>query len=204
MAKKKSRPAFNLPSTDSSAGSRKSDWVYRSDKEPAAEPAAPRRRARPEPEPEAAPAPAPSSTRIDAARGIVGSFSMMAAGAGLVPVPALDMLAIGGLQLKMISALSDHYKVPFSKDSGKAVLSAVVGGVFSTRFAYGIGGSLLKAIPVIGPVISSFAMPGFGAAFTYAVGTVFVQHFESGGTLRNADGPKMRGQLDRELQQAQA
>jgi uncharacterized protein (DUF697 family) len=159
--------------------------VYRSDATPAATPArgagrGPARAAARERR-------AVSPSQLAGAREIIGNYSMLAAGAGLVPVPIVDVVAIGGVQLKMIAALAEHYRTPFSEDRGKAMLAAVAGGVFSTRFAYGIGGSLLKAIPVVGPMISAWAMPGFGGAFTYAVGEMFVKHFESGGTLLNFD-----------------
>ncbi len=144
------------------------------------------------------------SERYQQAQQLVKTYSGWAAGAGLIPIPAVDVLAIGGLQLKLISDLAGHYGLPFKKDRGKALLSALLGGAVSTKLAYGAGGSLLKAIPIIGQFGGLLAMPSFGAATTYAVGRVFVQHFESGGTFLDFDPDTVREHFKSELATAKA
>jgi uncharacterized protein (DUF697 family) len=51
--------------------------------------------------------------------------------------------------------------------------------------AYGAVGSLLKVIPVVGALAGAPAMALFCGAYTWALGNVFIQHFESGGTFLN-------------------
>ena len=46
--------------------------------------------------------------------------------------------------------------------------------------------------PVVGTFLSTFVEPAAAAASTYALGHVFLQHFESGGTLLNLDPDAMR------------
>jgi uncharacterized protein (DUF697 family) len=36
-------------------------------------------------------------------------------GAGLVPVPVLDLVAVSGVQLKMLSVISKTYDIPFQE-----------------------------------------------------------------------------------------
>ena len=47
--------------------------------------------------------------------------------------------------------------------------------------------SAIKVIPVIGTAVGVVSMPVMMGAFTYAVGKVFTQHFESGGTFLDFD-----------------
>jgi len=123
---------------------------------------------------------------------IVKKYAMYAAGAGLIPVPLVDFAAIGGIELKMLAELGKVYGLPFEADRVRPIVSSIIGAYASTRLGYGVGGSLLKAIPVIGPVLGVVAVPGFAAGLTYAIGKVFIQHFASGGTFLDFDQDKVR------------
>ncbi len=146
------------------------------------------------------------------ARGIVMRNVMWAAGTGLIPVPVLDSTAVVAVQLKMLAELSSHYQVDFRKSSGKAVIStmmtSITGGVLGKSFlATGIFTSLAKALPVVGTTLSVLTMPGFNAAFTYALGRVFQMHYEAGGTFETFDPkkaePKFREEFKEGLKVAQ-
>jgi len=52
--------------------------------------------------------------------------------------------------------------------------------------------SLVKSIPLIGQATSALTMPALAGATTYAVGKVFIQHFESGGTFLDFDPEKVK------------
>jgi hypothetical protein len=45
-------------------------------------------------------------------------------------------------------------------------------------------------------------MPGFAAAVTWAMGRVFIQHFETGGTLLDFNAEKMRDYFKSEFEAA--
>ena len=189
MAKKKARPEFNLPSTEPMAPAAGSpEWVYRSEAD----------HADPGPVPEADLFGGPVTT-LGKAQQIVSSYSRFSALAGLIPMPTIDMIAVGGLQMKMLSALAAHYGVAFNDNRSKSLVAALIGSVGSTNIAYGVGGSLLKSIPVVGSIAGVFAMPGFAFALTYAIGKVFILHFESGGTLLDFDPVKMRAHFASEF-----
>ena len=104
-------------------------------------------------------------------------------GAGLIPVPFVDLVAVSGVQLKMIAEISKIYDVPFQEGRGKAVIGALIGYVVPSSMSFGLVGSLLKAVPVVGVIVGGPTMALFCGASAWALGKVFIQHFESGGTF---------------------
>jgi uncharacterized protein (DUF697 family) len=128
-----------------------------------------------------------------AAQGIVEKYMWWAVGAGLIPVPILDLAAVTAIDLKMIQELSVEYGVEFREDRGKAIVAALVGGVASGWVGRGVGViTVLKAIPLVGQSVASLSMSIFGGASTYAIGKVFVQHYATGGTMLDFDAEKAR------------
>jgi hypothetical protein len=61
--------------------------------------------------------------------------------------------------------------------------------------------SLAKAVPGLGTATGMISVSILGGATTYAIGSVFVQHFESGGTLLDFDPKKMRAYFSSKLQE---
>ncbi|MBB5516323.1 uncharacterized protein (DUF697 family) [Rubricella aquisinus] len=142
-----------------------------------------------------------SQTNQDAAKAIVKTYMGWSAGAALIPMPYVDLAAITGIQVKMIADLSDQYDMPFRKSAAKTAVAALLATVIPAGFAGGAA-SLVKAIPGVGPILGIAAMPTFAAASTYAIGSVFTQHFESGGTLLDFDADAMREHFKAEFEAA--
>ena len=113
-------------------------------------------------------------------------------GAGLVPFPILDLVAVSGVQLKMLADLSKAYDIPFQKSRVRAAIGSLVGFVVPHAMSYGLVGSLVKAIPWGGVVAVAPTMALFSGACTWALGNVFIQHFESGGTFLNFDADAVK------------
>ncbi len=67
--------------------------------------------------------------RDELASQLVDRLSLWSGAAGLIPVPLVDMIAVGGVQLHMLRRLSEIYGVPFSENRGKSVLASVAGAV---------------------------------------------------------------------------
>jgi uncharacterized protein (DUF697 family) len=124
---------------------------------------------------------APDSRRIAAIK-LVERFSMWSGAAGLIPLPFVDLAAVGGVQIRMLSRISQIYGVPFSENRGKALIAGLAGSAIPMSSAVGAA-SIIKSVPLVGSVISAVAMPALSAGATYAIGMVFIQHFASGGTL---------------------
>jgi uncharacterized protein (DUF697 family) len=122
-------------------------------------------------------------------------------GAGLIPVPLIDLVAISGVQLKMLARLSKIYGVEFNENVGKALIGSLLGYLVPKGLAGGTLGSILKSIPVIGPIMGLPSLVVFCGATTYALGRVFTQHFASGGTFLTFDASKVKEYFEREFQE---
>tara|TARA_Y100000389_G_scaffold201305_1_gene243701 strand:+ start:1724 stop:2461 length:738 start_codon:yes stop_codon:yes gene_type:complete len=134
----------------------------------------------------------PKSLHEQLALETVNKWSTWSAAAGFIPMPAVDTAAIGGVQVKMIHALCKVYDVPFKKEAVLAIISAVVGGSVATSLGSAAKGSVAKLIPGIGSIVSSFIQPGVAYGTTYALGRVFIDHFEKEGTLLDFDTSKVK------------
>jgi uncharacterized protein (DUF697 family) len=121
-------------------------------------------------------------------------------GAGFIPVPLVDFMAVTGVQMDMIYRLCKIYGVAFSKEAARTAIVTLIGasvpGLQARFFSSG-----LKLIPGVGTLIGMVATPTVSGASTYAVGRVFVQHLDAGGSLLTFDATKMKEQFERALQQ---
>ena len=63
----------------------------------------------------------------EAASQLVDRFSLWSGAAGLIPVPLIDVVAVGGVQLQMLRKLSEIYGVPFTDNRGKSVIASLRG-----------------------------------------------------------------------------
>jgi uncharacterized protein (DUF697 family) len=120
----------------------------------------------------------------------VKSWSQWAVLAGLIPAPVVDTVAISAIQIKMIHTLCKLYHVQFKKEAALAVVSGLVGGSLTTTLA-GMGGVVLSHLPGIGSLMKYTAQPVLSYASTYALGRVFMRHFENHGTMVDIDSKKL-------------
>jgi uncharacterized protein (DUF697 family) len=126
--------------------------------------------------------------RDQAASKLVDRFAIWSGVAGLIPVPVVDVVAVGGLQVQMLRRLSQIYDVEFSENRGKALIAALAGCMIPATSGMGAA-SALKAVPIVNLLAAGFVMPVLSAGATYAIGKAFIQHFESGGTLLDFNPP---------------
>lgn len=150
----------------------------------------------PEAAPSAPPA-APAATRLPAPERntehsaremVVKRFARMTMGTALIPLPLVDWVAGTAVQMKMIKTLAELYRVEFSEQRTRAIIGSLIGG-----FHIGLlTGSLFKVVPVIGLAggVASSAALSYG--ITYALGVIFIRHFEAGGTLLDFNTQKAR------------
>ena len=137
------------------------------------------------------PEPIEAEHRDEVASKLVDRFAIWSGVAGLIPVPVVDAVAVGALQLQMLRRISKIYDVPFSENRGKAVIAALAGALIPASSGIGAA-SVLKAVPVFGTIVGGFVMPVLSAGATYAIGKAFIQHFASGGTLLDFNPPDYR------------
>lgn len=154
-------------------------------------------------EPPDSPAAAPSREVIDeqsrqlTAQPIVQKYTTAAVLAAVVPLPAVDIAAVTAIQLQLLRSLARLYEVPFSENLGKALVASLLGGLGTVAVGTGVVGSLLKVIPGIGTLLGPLAVPATAGAATCAVGRVFIQHFEAGGTFLDFDPQKRKAHFER-------
>jgi len=107
------------------------------------------------------------------------------AGAGMLPVPGLDLVAITGVQLKMINELCSAYGIPFSKSLARPIVISLIGSLGASMLAPVLAATTFKLVPGIGMLLSGTSLAATSAGITYAVGNLFLDHFSTGGTLEN-------------------
>jgi len=147
-------------------------------------------------------APIDNAARIAEADAIVRKYMNWSFAGGLVPLPVIDMVAVSGVQTKMLVDLAKLYDIPFKANLAKELVGTLLGSTLpsvATGGAFSLG---IKAIPVVGTALGVLTMPALSVAATYAVGRVFIAHFESGGTLLDFDATKMREHFRAEFEAA--
>jgi uncharacterized protein (DUF697 family) len=132
--------------------------------------------------------------RLNQARKTVRNYAIGSMAVGLIPVPLVDIAALTGVQLKMLHKLAGEYEIEFSQELVKSLVGALLGGVIPVTVASPLG-SLIKLVPGVGQASGTISMVVMGGAGTYAVGSVFVEHFESGGTFLTFDPEKAKGRF---------
>jgi uncharacterized protein (DUF697 family) len=113
---------------------------------------------------------------------VIKEHVLWSLGAGLLPIPIIDIAAVTMVQLDMLKQLCRVYERDYSTSEGKVILSAMTGGTLAR-----IGATMLKTLPGIGTLLGGVSMSIMAGASTYAVARVAIMHFESGGDLFNFD-----------------
>jgi len=87
----------------------------------------------------------------------------------------------------MIRDIAQIYNVDYKDQVARSIITTLVGDLGAVGVMSGV-----KAIPVLGSLLGGFTASITGAASTYALGKVFTQHFDQGGTLLDFDPVKSR------------
>lgn len=131
-------------------------------------------------------------SREERALSVIKKYMLGNAAVSLVPVPLLDLVASIGVQLAMVRAVANIYDVPFKQDAVKEIVTTLITGIGTRTTALGFAYSFMKLVPGVGTALGAITLPVLTGAITYAVGKVFVLHFEAGGNVLNLDAKKMR------------
>lgn len=142
--------------------------------------------------------------RHEAAAEIITSAMGWSAAAGAVPVPILDIAALAVVQTRMVMDLTELYGERLGQQSARALVSILLGTIIPGALTGGIVGSVVKSAPFVGTLVGMGSLAALGAAATYAIGKVFVRHFEGGGTLATFDAKSIKSELKAEFEKAKA
>ncbi len=145
---------------------------------------------------------AESGTDVDLgeARAIVQRNMYWSMGLSLFPVPFLDLITTTGCQVYMLYELTRYYGVAFDRERGKALVAALVGGLIASSGAAGLSEVFARRFYLL----KLLTRPAFAAAVTYAIGMLFIEHLESGGTLLTLDPEAMRTRFKTLYQEGRA
>jgi uncharacterized protein (DUF697 family) len=167
--------------------------------EPAAEAAQPPAAAAKAPVP-AAPVPAaavpePSIENYKAmlrrarARELIERHAKYAAVGGLIPLPIVDVAGVTAIIVRLARQLARLYAVPERRDTTRAIVLGLMGGIAPVGIGAIATAGFMRFVPaayLLSMAVTSIA----AAACTRSIGLIFLEHFESGGTLLDFKGER--------------
>ena len=118
---------------------------------------------------------------------IVHRYMAMSAGAALIPFAGVDVAALAGIHIGLIKELCEHYDIDFTEHTARNVLIGVAGSIIPGTVGSILGRKILGALPMGSALFGWGLMSAGSAAFSYAIGRLFIEHFEGGGTLLSLD-----------------
>ena len=114
---------------------------------------------------------------------LVRNHMFASVASGILPIPILDVGILAAIQLRMLKKLADLYEVDFSEQRANAIIGSLAGmGVAAT-----VGGVLLSLLPSFAKAVVGIGTLTLPPASTYALGQVFIKHFDTGGTFMTFD-----------------
>jgi len=119
---------------------------------------------------------------------------------GFLPVPVIDVMGITAVQLDMIKQLCHVYGKDYDEQRGKALATGLAGTATGRMSGYAMRAAF-KVVPGIGWVLGGLTLSASAAASTYALGQIFKEHFEEGGTLQTIDVEHIRQFFDKQLEE---
>jgi uncharacterized protein (DUF697 family) len=112
-------------------------------------------------------------------------------GIGIVPLPLFNVAAVTGSNLILARRLSELYGVEFKEGVAKKIIISIIGagtGVAASPWVE----SLVAGIPLIGLPLTIGTKPALNGMTTYALGRMFVTHFERGGSFIGSNWDSMK------------
>jgi uncharacterized protein (DUF697 family) len=117
----------------------------------------------------------------------IKKYVILAMGTGLLPSAMVNVVVVTALEVKMIGSLALVYEFPVPKKLVlyKILISLIgsLGSVYvsiKSRLAF-------KGVPLFGHAIYVGMMSISGGAAMYAIGKIFQNHYESGGTFLSSN-----------------
>lgn len=101
------------------------------------------------------------------------AYSSLAATAGALPVPLVDLVLLSGIQSRMIYHLAQLYGQPLTGKRFAEIASTLGLGLLMRQAAR----EMIKLIPLIGPVFGSVTAGALAGASTFALGKAFCFYY---------------------------
>lgn len=145
-----------------------------------------------------------ASSHAAAAAAIVKEHAALAMVASMVPVPFVEFAAVSAVHLKMIEDLTREYGTEFRPQLAKAILATTMSGFAAYYVDAFVTASLAKFIPGLGTFVATITLPSVAGGLTYALGRIFIRHFEKGGSLLDFDYRAAQPGLLQEIERSRA
>lgn len=113
---------------------------------------------------------------------IVKNSVIAAMAVSWVPVPVADILMVSGVCVLMVRRLCEYYETPFDPNLVRGAVLGLGAGV-APLMVTGAMSSAAKLIPGLGLLAGAAGSSLTAGGLTFAVGQVFIRHFEGNGTL---------------------
>jgi len=125
---------------------------------------------------------------------VILSYSTLAAGAGAIPIPFIDMVLLPGIQAKMIADLATVYGQPLSAERFWEIGSSLAAGIMARQAAR----EVVKFIPGVG----SAAGAALAFGMTFALGRAFCIYYRAVCEGHVPDTGKLKQIFEAELAKA--
>jgi uncharacterized protein (DUF697 family)/GTPase SAR1 family protein len=112
--------------------------------------------------------------KLQRAQAVVVTAAVTAGGAGAIPLPFSDALAIIPVQLSMLAGISAIWGLPLSTAFLGSLVSGALTGSAGTIVGRATVGALLKLIPGAGSAIGGVINAGVAATLTTAFGEAYI------------------------------
>lgn len=136
--------------------------------------------------------------RDETVESLIKTYVIAAMALAMVPVPLFDMVAVMAVQVRLVQKLTKIYGVDFNQELTRSLLLGLIGGILpATATAAAL--SMMQVLPGLGIVLGVAGTSLTSGAMTYAVGRIFVHHFETGGALETFDAKSARATFREEM-----
>jgi uncharacterized protein (DUF697 family) len=116
------------------------------------------------------------------ARELIERHAKYAAAGGLIPLPIADVAGVTAIIVRLVRQLARLYEVSERRDRTRAIVLGLLGGVAPVGIGAMATAGFMRFVP--GANLLSMAVTSIAAAAcTRSIGLIFLEHFESGGTL---------------------
>ncbi len=140
-----------------------------------------------------------SDETMSEARSIIKKYAYFASGIGVVPFPVAEVVTVNAVQYAMIRKLALCYGIPFKEQRIKSLVSSILSGVVGASIIYGPVTRTLTMITGLGWILGTGVSIGVSGAITLALGKLFIDHFEHGGSFLDLDIEASKTRLQTEL-----
>lgn len=130
--------------------------------------------------------------RYEILRKVLRTHVVAGMASGAIPSPIFDWATILVVQLNLLAQICKIYGLKFSRNLGKSIIGSLLAALGAPTLGLIFFSSVVKMAPGLGTVMGIVTQPLTAGAVTYAVGKVFILHFEAGGTLFSFNPKAMR------------